>query len=57
MAINTQIKSVVQIHDVLHRFCVECGAGTAIMELNLAQELESVDQDILFLLLLDLSKA
>ena len=55
--IDTQIKTVVQFHDVLHGFCAGRGAGTAIMELKLVQELASVDQDTLFLLLLELRKA
>ena len=55
--IDTRIKSVVQFYNVLHRFCAGGGAGTAILEIKLAQELESVDQDTLFLLFLDLSKS
>ena len=55
--IDTCIKTVVQFHDVLHRFCAERGTGTIIMELKLAQELVSVDQDPLFLVFLDLRKA
>ena len=43
--IDTQIKSVVQVHNVLHKFCARRGRGTAIMELKVAQELESVYQD------------
>ena len=56
-AIDTLIKSVVQFHDALHGFCTERGTRTIIMELRLAQELESVDQDPLFLVFLDLRKA
>ena len=37
VVINTRIKSVVQIHDVLHRFHAGRGEWTAIMELKLAQ--------------------
>ena len=41
----------------MNRFCAGKGAGTAILELKLAQELASVDQDPLLLVLLDLRKA
>ena len=54
--INTQIKSVVQFHDVLQDFCAGREMMTAIIELKLAQELVSVDHDSLFLVLLDLGK-
>ena len=54
--IGTRIKTVVQFHNILHRFFTASDKGTSIMELKLAQELESVDQDPLFLVFLDLSK-
>ena len=54
---DTRIKSVVQFHNVLHGFCAGRGTCTAIMELKLAQELASVDQDKIFLVFLDLRKA
>ena len=57
VVINNQIKSVIQFHNVLHGFCAGRGAGNAIMDLKLVQELESVYQYLLFLLFLDLSKA
>ena len=41
--IDTHIKSVVQFHNVLHRFHAGRGTGTAIMELKLTQDMESVD--------------
>ena len=53
---DTWIKTVVQFHDVLHRFRSGRGSGNAIMYLKLAQELESVDQDPILLLFLDLRK-
>ena len=55
--IDTRIKTVVQFHDVLHGFCAGRGTGTTITELKISQELVSVDQDLLFLALLYLSKA
>ena len=35
--IYTRIKTVVQLHDLLHRFCARRGKGTSIMELKIAQ--------------------
>ena len=55
--IENQINSVVQFHDGLHGFCAGRGTGTSTMELKLAQELASVDQDLLFLLFLYIRKA
>ena len=55
--IDTRINTVVQFHDVLHGFCAGRGTGTSIMELKITQELESVDQYSLFLVLFDLRKA
>ena len=42
---DTRIKSVVQFYDFLHGFLSGRGAGAAIMDIKLAQELASVDQD------------
>ena len=55
--IDTHINNSVTFHDVLHGFRVGMLMGTAIMELNLAQELVSVDQDPLLLVFLDILKA
>ena len=43
--IDTCIKAAVQFHDVLHGFHAGRREGTAIMELKLAQDLESLYQD------------
>ena len=43
--IDTRVKSAVQFHYVLHGFHAGRGAATAIMELKIAQDLESVYQD------------
>ena len=51
--INTRIKKFVTLHNVLHDFFAHMGMGEAIMELNIAQEFVSVDQDLLFLVILD----
>ena len=50
--IDTRIKSVVKLHNVLHGFFAGRGMGTAIMELKLAQALENVDQFTIFLVLI-----
>ena len=55
--INTRIKLVVQLHDVLHGFFTGRGAGNYIIDLKLVQELASVDQDPKLLVFLDLIKA
>ena len=43
-------------HDVPHIFRANRGTGTTIMQLNMAQEIASIDQDPLLMVLLDLSK-
>ena len=55
--INTPIKMTVKFHDILYGFYTHQGTGTAIMELNMSQELDRIYQDPLFLLSLDLRKA
>ena len=55
--IDTRLRASLQFHDILHRFWARRGTGTAIMELKLAQELVSIYQEPLFLLLLHLRKA
>ena len=55
--VDTHLCASLQLHDVLHRFKDRRGTGTAIIELNLAQDLISVYRDPLFLVFLDLSKA
>ena len=56
VVIDARNKKVIQFHDFLHGFCAGSEAGTTIMEIKIAQELASVDQDPLFLLSLGLSK-
>ena len=55
--IYTRIKTVVQLHNVLHVFFAGRGTGTAITDIKLDKELESVDQDPLLLVFLDLRKS
>ena len=55
--IDTLLCTSLQMHDILHEFRERRGTGTAIMELNLVRELASIDQDLLFLVFLDLRKA
>ena len=55
--IDNRLRASLHMHDVLHGFRAERGTRTAIMELKLAQELVSIDQDPLLLVFLDLMKA
>ena len=55
--IDTRLRTSLQMHDVLHGFRFIIRTGKAIMELNLAQEIASIEQDPLFLVFLDLRKA
>ena len=55
--IDTRICVSLQFHEVLYGFRAGRGTGTAIMELNLSQDLARLDHDILFLVFLDLRKA
>ena len=41
--IDKRIKKAMTFHDILHGFCAGRGMRTAIMELNLTEELASVD--------------
>ena len=52
--IDTRIKKAMDFHYVLYILRAGRGMGTAIMELNITQDLDSVDQDQLLLVLLDL---
>ena len=54
--IDTCIRASLQMHNVIHGFMDGRGTGTDIMDLKLAQELASIDQDPLFLIFLDLRK-
>ena len=54
--IDTRLRASVRLHDVLHGFLTGRLTGTSILELNFTQELDSVYQDHLFLLFLDLCK-
>ena len=55
--IDTQIKTMVTFHDFLHGFCAFIGTGAATMKLNMAQDIASISQDLLSLVLLYLWKA
>ena len=54
---DTLLRSSLQFHDVLHGFPDRRGMGTAIMKLNTAQDISSIDHEPLFLVFLDLHKA
>ena len=50
--IDTRLHASLQLHDVLHRFWSKRGMEMSIMELKLAQDISSVDTNLLFLILL-----
>ena len=52
--IDTRIKMVVKFHDISNQFHSNRGTGTAIMDLNMAQEVESIHQGKMLLVILDL---
>ena len=54
--IDTPIKKDVTLTDALHRFCARRETRTTIMEPIFLQELASVDQDLIFFVVLDLRK-
>ena len=54
---NTCFLASIQFHSVLHRFRAGIGTWTVTMELNIAQELSSIYQDLSFLVFLRLRKA
>ena len=55
--INTRLRGILYIHYFLHGFRSMRGTGTAIMELNISQALDSIYQCPLFLVFLELWKA
>ena len=55
--IDTRIKTVVTFHDVLNVLRAKRGMGTAIMELNMAQDLVIIYHNPLLMALLGLQKA
>ena len=55
--IDTFLCASIHFHDVIHRFRARRGKGEAIMYLNPAQELASIDHNALLLVFLDLRKA
>ena len=57
VVIDTRIKKAVTFHDVLHRFHAGRIIGTSIVDLNLVQELASIDQDPKLLVLLYICKS
>ena len=54
--IDKRVNKAITFHDVLNGFLERRGTATAIMELNLTQDLASVDQDALLLVFMYLKK-
>ena len=55
--IDTWVNTDIQFHDVLHGFRTRRVTGTSTMELKMAQELASIDQDPFLLVFLYISRA
>ena len=55
--IDTRLRENLRLHDALNRLHRGRGTGTAILELNMAQDLDSTYQDTPFLVSLDLRKS
>ena len=55
--IDTHLRASLQMHGVIHGFRAGRRTKTAIIRLNLAKELDSIYQDPLVLVFLDLRKA
>ena len=55
--IEIRLRTSVRLHNFLHGFRAGRGMGTPILDLKLAQELDSVDQGPLYLVFLDLQKS
>ena len=55
--IDNRLRASIQFQVVLHGFCAWRDTGTATVEINLYQELASVDQYLLFLVFIGLRKA
>ena len=54
--IDMCINNALTLHDIIHGFQSGRGTGTSRVDINLTQELASVDQDPLLLVFLDLRK-
>ena len=54
--IDTRIKTVVTFHETLNGFRASRGMFMAMVEINMMQELESINHDLLLLVSLDLQK-
>ena len=54
--IDTSLKLSITFHNVFHDFCTVRVMGTSILELKIIQDLDSIDQDPLFLVSLNLRK-
>ena len=55
--IDTRLRASVRFHEILHRFRTGRGMGTAILELDLAQDISSMYQDLLFMFLINLQNS
>ena len=54
--INFQFTAYIIFHDILHGFRVGCGTGTTTLEAKLLQQLEAMNEDIIYVIFMDLHK-
>ena len=55
--LNRRFTSSITFHDVLHGFRAGRGTGTATLEAKLLQQLAAMREEVLYVILLDLTKA
>ena len=55
--VNSRLRSSIVLHDVLHGFRQGRGAGTAIIEAKLEQQLAGIVHEPLFQIFIDVRKA
>ena len=55
--LNSRLTASITYHDFLHGFWAGCGIGTATLEAKLLQQLAALREEVLYVILLDMSKA
>ena len=55
--VNFRIGAAVNFHNTLHKFRAGRGIGTALLEINMIQQMTTMREDILYEVFLDLQKS
>ena len=55
--LHCQLTQAITYHDALHGFWEGCGTGTATLDAKLLQQLVAMREEVLYVILLDLTKA